>query len=196
MIQLIVTTRRVINTFEVIFSYPINIYLWHESEDINQKKTVFPKFQLIPILSLQFMYGYGVFHCSIDDSVELSLVDKNLCENYVFRTKMVSAFKLKLKFLWGNVLLRGELYVTEKNQIVKKLRSPSVWNHWVYLWAKKIQILTVIITTNKFKSHTRLLAQCKPWMNSHKFCLNSWSKLDQMRTECFSITLCYLKYNQ
>ena len=34
-----------------IFSDSNNIFLWHESEDIN-KKSLFPKFQLIPILRL------------------------------------------------------------------------------------------------------------------------------------------------
>ena len=39
-----------------------NIFLWHESEGINEK-SVFPKFQLIPILHFQVMHNY-VFHCS------------------------------------------------------------------------------------------------------------------------------------
>ena len=34
-----------------------NIILWHESEDIN-KKSLFPKFQLLPILRFQVMHDY------------------------------------------------------------------------------------------------------------------------------------------
>ena len=34
-----------------------NIILWHESEDIN-KKSLFPKFQLLPILRFQIMHDY------------------------------------------------------------------------------------------------------------------------------------------
>ena len=33
-----------------IFSDSNNIFLWYESDDINKKKSLFPKFQLIPIL--------------------------------------------------------------------------------------------------------------------------------------------------
>ena len=35
-----------------MFSDSNNIFLWHESEDIN-KKSLFPKFQLLPILHFQ-----------------------------------------------------------------------------------------------------------------------------------------------
>ena len=34
-----------------------NIILWHESEYIN-KKSLFPKFQLLPILHFQVMHDY------------------------------------------------------------------------------------------------------------------------------------------
>ena len=46
-----------------------NIILWHESEDIN-KKSLFPKFQLIPILSFQVMHDYVRFIAPIDYCVE------------------------------------------------------------------------------------------------------------------------------
>ena len=39
-----------------IFSDCNNIFLWYESEDIN-KKSLFPKFQLIPILRFQVNSG-------------------------------------------------------------------------------------------------------------------------------------------
>ena len=46
-----------------IFSASNNIFLWHESEDIH-KKSLFSKFQLIPILRFQVMHDYVGFHCS------------------------------------------------------------------------------------------------------------------------------------
>ena len=45
-----------------------NIILWHESEDINQKKSLFPK--LIPILRLQVMHDYVWFIAPIYYCVE------------------------------------------------------------------------------------------------------------------------------
>ena len=46
-----------------------NIILWHESEDIN-KKSLFPKFQLLPILRFQVMHDYVWFIAPIDYCVE------------------------------------------------------------------------------------------------------------------------------
>ena len=46
-----------------------NIILWQESEDINQK-SLFPKFQLIPILRFQVMHDYVCFIALIDYCVE------------------------------------------------------------------------------------------------------------------------------
>ena len=43
-----------------------NIFLWHESKDVNQKR-LFPKSQLIPVLRLQVMHDYVHGHCSIED---------------------------------------------------------------------------------------------------------------------------------
>ena len=43
-----------------IFSDSNNIFLWHKSEDIN-KKSLFPKFQLIPILPFQVLHDYVCF---------------------------------------------------------------------------------------------------------------------------------------
>ena len=43
-----------------IFSDIHNIFLWHESEDINQN-SLFPKFQLVPILGFQVMHDYVYF---------------------------------------------------------------------------------------------------------------------------------------
>ena len=44
-----------------------NIFLWHESED---KKSLFPKFQLIPISHFQVMHDYVCFIAPIDYCVE------------------------------------------------------------------------------------------------------------------------------
>ena len=46
-----------------------NIFLWHDSEDIN-KKSLFPKFQMIPILHFQVMHDYVCFIAPIDCCVE------------------------------------------------------------------------------------------------------------------------------
>ena len=42
-----------------------NIFLWHESEDIN-KKSLFPKFQVIPSSNFQVMHDYVRFIAPID----------------------------------------------------------------------------------------------------------------------------------
>ena len=46
-----------------------NIFLWHESEDIN-KRSLFPKFQLIPSSNFQVMHDYVCFIAPIDYSVK------------------------------------------------------------------------------------------------------------------------------
>ena len=46
-----------------------NIFLCHESEDIN-KKSLFPKFQLIPSSNFQVMHDYVCFIAPIDYCVE------------------------------------------------------------------------------------------------------------------------------
>ena len=51
-----------------IFSDSNDIYLWYESEDI--KKSLNPKFQLIPILRFQVMHDYVCFIASIDYCVK------------------------------------------------------------------------------------------------------------------------------
>ena len=48
-----------------------NIFLWHESDDISKKKkSLFPKFQLIPIVRFQVMHDYVCFIAPIDYCVE------------------------------------------------------------------------------------------------------------------------------
>ena len=46
-----------------------NIFLRHESEDIN-KKSLFPKFQLIPSSNFQVMHDYVCFIAPIDYCVK------------------------------------------------------------------------------------------------------------------------------
>ena len=54
-----------------IFSDSNNIFLWYESENINKKKkSLFPKFQLIPILCFQVMHDYVYFIAPTDYCVE------------------------------------------------------------------------------------------------------------------------------
>ena len=61
---------RLICTFiEGIVSDSNNIFLWHESEDIN-KKSLFLKFQLIPNLRFQVMHDHVCFIAPIDYCVE------------------------------------------------------------------------------------------------------------------------------
>ena len=50
---------------KAIFCDSNNIILWRESGDI-KKKSLFPKFQLIPILSFQVMHDYVCFIAPID----------------------------------------------------------------------------------------------------------------------------------
>ena len=52
-----------------IFNDFHNIFLWHESEDINQN-SLFPQFQLIPISRFQVMHDYVCFIAPIDHCVE------------------------------------------------------------------------------------------------------------------------------
>ena len=52
-----------------IFSDSNNIFLWYESEDIN-KKSLFPKFLLIPILHFRVMHDYVRFIAPIGYCVE------------------------------------------------------------------------------------------------------------------------------
>ena len=66
-------------TFDIkgIVSDSSSIILWHKLEDIN-KKRLFPKFQLIPILRLLVMYDYVHWHYSIEYRVRLFSDDFSL----------------------------------------------------------------------------------------------------------------------
>ena len=52
----------------------------------HKQKQLFPKFQLIPSLCLKLYMIYVHWHCSIDYSVKLNLVDENLSENCFYFT--------------------------------------------------------------------------------------------------------------
>ena len=56
--------KRDLKEYSVIYNF-----LWHESEDLNQK-SLFPKFQSIPILRFQVMHDYVCFTAPIDYCVE------------------------------------------------------------------------------------------------------------------------------
>ena len=56
-------------TIKGIFSDSSNIFLWHESEDM-KKTSLFPKFQMIPILRFQVMHSYVCFIAPIDHCVK------------------------------------------------------------------------------------------------------------------------------
>ena len=55
--------------FKGIYTDSNNILLWYESGDINEK-SLFSKFQLIPILRFQVMHDYVCFIAPIDCCVE------------------------------------------------------------------------------------------------------------------------------
>ena len=55
--------------FKGIFSDSNNIFLRHESEDVN-KKSLNPKFQLIPLLRFQVMHDKMCFIAPIDCCVK------------------------------------------------------------------------------------------------------------------------------
>ena len=102
------------------------------------KKSLFPKFQLIPILHFQVMHDV-CFTAPTDDPycVDLSLVDKTFCEN-------CSHFILK----WLQPNSFGEMCFLEsyekmhKIQILKILRAPSIWNQGVCLHVRFSQTET------------------------------------------------------
>ena len=66
--------QRVVNNFFLtikgIVSDFNNIFLWHESDDINKKKSLSPKFQLTPISRFQVMQDYACFVAPIDFCVD------------------------------------------------------------------------------------------------------------------------------
>ena len=101
-----------------IFSDSNDILLWHESEDIN-KKSLFPKFQLIQILRFQVMHDYVCFIAPIDYCVELSLMFETFCES-------CSHFRLK----WFQPNSFGEVCFWEKmsyENMKKKNKFGEFW---------------------------------------------------------------------
>ena len=78
--------RQPLTILKGIFSDSYNIILWHESEDIN-KKRLFPKLQLIPILCLQVVHDYV---CFIALLCWIIIIDNDLLP-----TEMISAQYLR-----------------------------------------------------------------------------------------------------
>ena len=85
MVEFLLLLRRLTNGGKIIDIFPDaiwlervkgigsdsnNIFLWHESKDMNKKKSLFPKFQLIPISRFQAMHDYVCFIAPIDYCVE------------------------------------------------------------------------------------------------------------------------------
>ena len=75
---------------------------------ISKKSLLSKIFKLIPILRLQVMHDYVHWNWFIDYCVELSLWD--LMQLLSFHKEMISA-----RFLWRNMLLRGELQIDAIN---------------------------------------------------------------------------------
>ena len=62
-----------------------NIFLWHESDNINKK--VISKISVDSNFMLtSLVQDYVHWHCSIDYCVKLILIDENLCENWFYFT--------------------------------------------------------------------------------------------------------------
>ena len=97
-----------------------NISLWHESEDIDQKKKKkkkrkcyfqnFSWFQFC-VYKLWNMYDYVHGHCSVDNCVKLILVAEDLCENCFY-------FTLK----WFLLNSFGEMCFLEVSYLCKKIQ--------------------------------------------------------------------------
>ena len=98
----------------------MNQKIWIKKKKRKKKeRSLVLKFQLIPILCFQVMHDYVHWHCSIDDCANLSLVDETLCKKLLsFHKEMISAL-----FLWGNVLLRGELQRDATNSYFDNFES-------------------------------------------------------------------------
>ena len=101
-----------------------NIFLWHKSEDINQT-SLFPKFQLIPILRIRFQVMHGLImaselQCSsreftspLEFNARGSLYHSNSMERVKFATLYRQSSKTSRKFfrlnylggqIWGEIL--------------------------------------------------------------------------------------------
>ena len=95
-----------------------NIILWHESEDINLK-SLFPKFQLIPILRLPSYAWLCVIHCFHRLLCWINSRVRDFSVKLLsFHTKMILAW-----FLWGIVFLRGELRKYAKKSSFENFES-------------------------------------------------------------------------
>ena len=88
---------------------------------------LFPKFQLILVLCTSYIVCiHVIWHCSIEFSVKLILVNENLCE---------SCFYFTLKWFLLNLQKWGQPQIDAKNSIfeILFLKAPSIQNLWVCL---------------------------------------------------------------
>ena len=96
-----------------------NVFLWHESLDIN-KKMLISKISVDSILPLQVMHDYVHWHCSTDYCVKVILVDENLCEdccNFTLKWFLLNSF--------------GEMCFLKKSyKKMQKIQIFKFWNFW------------------------------------------------------------------
>ena len=94
-----------------------NIFLWHESEDIN-KKSWFPKFQLIPIPRFQVMHVYVCFIVP-----QTTVLNEVLCTRLSVKIALISHWNDFSLIPLGIVLLKGELWKYAKNSNFENFKS-------------------------------------------------------------------------
>ena len=89
------------------------------------KRSLFPKFQLTPILRFQIIHDNLGFIALTDSCVELSLVDKTFCEN---RLHFLLTWLQPNSF--GEIFFLEESYIYEKMQ--KKIKFWKLWEHRLF----------------------------------------------------------------
>ena len=87
-----------------------------------KQKSLYPKFQLIPILRFQIMHDYVCFIVPIDYCVEKSLMYETLCENcshFILKWFQPNSFE-------EECFLEESDKNMQKIQFLKMVRSPSI----------------------------------------------------------------------
>ena len=112
---------------------------WSFQHSWRPTKSLFPKFQLIPILRFEVMHDYVCFIAPMVHFVELSLMYKTFCESCShFILKWFQPYSF-----WGIVLLRGELQKYAKNSNLKNFESTvfiireyafGLWKFQCHFW--------------------------------------------------------------
>ena len=120
--------RMTVIDFKGIVSDSNNIFLWHESEDIN-KESLFPTFQLGLISRFQVMHDMCVSlrpQTTVLNKVSCTRLSVKNCSHFILKWFQPNSFG-ELCFLeesYGNM---------QKIQILKNLRAPSIHHQWVCL---------------------------------------------------------------